>query len=195
MEDEHSEKANNKPFLVLDLDETLVCTTRLKTNSPCDVICVGKQKIFLQKRPGLAEFIEKISMLFHIIIFTSAKNEYADKIINIIAPFVSKENRFYNKSITNYKGFYVKDLKKLKVPLDKTILVDDNPSSGIFQPYNQIIISPWDESSTDDTVIKEELLPLLSNVANRSNLSKAIRDEIESGKYKNLTHWSILRKI
>ncbi|KAH0795350.1 NLI interacting factor-like phosphatase family protein [Histomonas meleagridis] len=191
--DEKQDLQGNRPNLVLDLDETLVYITRLKTLFPSEPIYAGKQKFYLHKRPGLSEFLERASAIYNIIIFTAADKEYADSIIGKIAPFIPEGNRYYKKSIKNIKGFAVKDLNTLSLPIEKTILVDDSPSSGILQPLNQIIISPW-HGEKEDNVINAQLLPLVTNIGKSDNIPKAIVENTNKNRYENLTIWPTLLK-
>ena len=159
---------NERPNLVLDLDETLVYCTRIKTDKPSIRIRVGRYTFHIQTRPGLLEFLEAVAEFYNICIFTASEKGYADAVINAIAPFIPLDNRFYKTHVSYTFGCAVKDLECLGFALEQTILVDDCASNGIMQQANNIIITPW-MGEEDDNVLLGELMPLLLNIANKGN--------------------------
>lgn len=79
-----------KQTLVLDLDETLVhCTTNPVPNAdlvfPVDFN--GEHfEVYVLKRPHLEEFLDEVSKLFEVVIFTASQQVYADALLNLIDP-------------------------------------------------------------------------------------------------------------
>lgn len=68
--------------LVLDLDETLVhCSI-----SPFEGYDEIKDCIYISYRPYLVEFLEKVSSLFEIVVFTASEREYASMVLDRIDP-------------------------------------------------------------------------------------------------------------
>ena len=128
-------KFNKKNFtLILDLDETLI---KFVTN-----INYPKGKIIF--RPGLIQFLNKIFPLFDLILWTIAKKDYADEMINNI----EKEKKYFTARLyrdhASYKNnIYVKDLSNLGRPLDKIIIIDDKESNFSLQRSNGILIRPF----------------------------------------------------
>jgi len=67
-------------MLILDLDETLVHSSFKPLNNTCDITLKieleGKtHSIYVQKRPGAEEFIERVSKFFEVIIFTASLSQ------------------------------------------------------------------------------------------------------------------------
>ena len=128
-------KFNKKNFtLILDLDETLI---KFVTN-----INYPKGKIIF--RPGLIQFLNKIFPLFDLILWTIAKKDYADEMINNI----EKEKKYFTARLyrdhASYKNnIYVKDLSNLGRPLDRIIIIDDKESNFSLQRSNGILIRPF----------------------------------------------------
>ena len=128
-------KFNKKNFtLILDLDETLI---KFVTN-----INYPKGKIIF--RPGLIQFLNKIFPLFDLILWTIAKKDYADEMINNI----EKDKKYFTARLyrdhASYKNnIYVKDLSNLGRPLDKIIIIDDKESNFSLQRSNGILIRPF----------------------------------------------------
>ena len=175
-------EASEKPNLVLDLDETIVYCTRVKTQNESIRIRVGRCAFYIQTRPGLLEFLQTVSEVYNVYIFTASEKVYADAVINAIAPFIPMDNRFYKTHINYAFGCAVKDLERLGFPLTHTILVDDCPSNAIMQQENSIFITPW-MGQQDDEVLLCELVPLLLNIANKgSEMLSELFDGLENQK-------------
>jgi Dullard-like phosphatase family protein len=171
-----------RPVLVLDLDETLVCSVAIRPAMDHIAIRVGRRRVYVISRPGLPQFLTSISLLFDVCFFTASVKEYADQIIDAIAPQTPPERRFFRDSCTAYGGYPVKDLHTVKCSMDRVLLIDDVEGSALWQPENLIRISPWQGSDRTDSVLMAQLLPVLLAVAHEKNLpAMAIRRVRETG--------------
>lgn len=166
--------SDDRPVLVLDLDNTLVFSTPLRTVSTEFSICLGRRRFHVQVRPGAKAFLKEASKIFQIVIFTASKKEYADAILAEMAPYLIPIKCFYMDSCVYKYGYAIKDLRKLKIPLHRVLLVDDIMGSALFQPYNCLGISPWEGEPTDD-VLNSELLPFLKECAKNEDLVAAVQ--------------------
>ena len=141
-----------KQCLVLDLDETLIHYFYTPSGGSFLI------------RPFCIQFLEEMSKIFEIIIFTAAmkdvrlfcyKLKYADKIINLIDPNNKLiQHRLYRQhtSVTNV-GF-VKDLSKIGRDLNRLIMIDNIPENFRLQSNNGLWIKTWTEDMKD-TQLKE----------------------------------------
>lgn len=85
---------------MIDLDETMLHSEPFKTQKKYDLtlsFSSGKIGVFL--RLFLAEFLEQLSQIFEIVLYTSSKETYVQKILQKIDP-----NKIYFKQILNRKN-------------------------------------------------------------------------------------------
>ena len=85
-----SEDKMNLKTLVLDLDETLAHGQNIPFSSPKNQLSIEcklndiNTTIYFKIRPGVKEFLRKMSKLYEIVIFTASVEEYAKILINLI---------------------------------------------------------------------------------------------------------------
>jgi Dullard-like phosphatase family protein len=124
--------------LVLDLDETLV-----------HFFFTPSGGTFLI-RPFCFKFLEDMSKIFEIAIFTAATKDYADSILDIIDP---------NKKLINYRLYrhhtsicditFVKDLTKIGRNLNRCLIIDNLADNFKLQPNNGIQCGTWIDDMKD----------------------------------------------
>ena len=185
-----TEKTQAKPFvledinasqkvLVLDLDETLVHCSFYPTDYydmtvPITIDAV-QYDVYIQKRPFLDEFLKQIMPLFYVVIFTASLGPYANPIIDKILPNLPAPQRLFRESCTYSNGMYVKDLEMFNSPLNKIIIVDNNPCSFNRHQANGILSATW-EGEKDDTELMDRILPILLRCANASDVRTVIAE-------------------
>ena len=135
----------------------------------------GKEvDIHVIKRPFLDEFLESMSNLFEIGVFTASLEEYASKVIQQIDPNGHIQWALYRDSCSLYKGRTVKNLEFLPRRLDRTVIIDDRSTSFMFQPSNGIECAPF-VGNLEDTELRslQETFYRLSQI--EGDLRNAIR--------------------
>jgi len=137
-----SENDKGKKCLVLDLDETLVHSSFRVVNGADFVIPVQIDNdmhfVYVIKRPGVDRFLTEMARHYEIVIYTASLNKYADPLLDLLDTGKKIGARLFRDSCVYHEGNYVKDLSLLDRNLQGTIIVDNSPSSYVFQPENAI---------------------------------------------------------
>lgn len=159
-----------KKCLVLDLDETLVHSSFQMVSTPDLTVPVhlGEgvyQPIYVCKRPGVDAFLQAVSELFEVVIFTASLSSYADPVIDYLDPTNSMIcHRLYRESCLQFQGLYIKDLSRLGRNLNDVLIIDNSPVSYSMQPMNALGCRSW-FSDMSDLELEERILPLLKTLA------------------------------
>jgi len=141
-----------KKTLILDLDETLVHSSF----KPHDVkeadillpveldgnVCM----IYVLLRPGAQELCQRLAEHYEIVIFTASLSKYADPLVKIL----DSESRWcsyilFREHCTYIEDqeSYVKDMALLGRDLKDVIIIDNSPTSYLFQPENAFATKSW----------------------------------------------------
>ena len=163
-------KNNKKKTLVLDLDETLVHSQFMSFSDPSDVVIQIELEnemhdIHVMVRPGVKEFLEKMSKLYEIVIFTASVSKYADPLLNIIDKKGYCPHRLFREHCSLINTTFVKDLQRLGRDIKNIIIVDNSPISYALHPENGLPILTWFEDKSDRELYKiTTILQFLSTV-------------------------------
>lgn len=167
---------NRKKLLVIDLVDTLV---RIKKESFNDSVVedvmneletnysliVGESELQIQLRPGLSNFLKKIKLYYHIIVFTSSSRKYAEPILNFIDPNNTIFNlRLYQSDCsrinTGNEVIFLKDLRLfegIENFIGKVVCVDDDLMSFAYNMENGVPIVPFSQNCNCYSGDDEEL--------------------------------------
>lgn len=160
-----------KPTLVLDLDETLVHSTRAANTAPPSLggtsltVTVDGVVYLVAKRPHVDEFLSMVAQWFNLVVFTASLRGYADPVVDLLGPPLSTARRMYRSACTKrHDGGYVKDLDLLGLPSHKVVVLDNSPVSFSNHRDNAILISGWTNDVNDRELL--HLLPFLNALRN-----------------------------
>lgn len=157
--------------LVLDLDETLIhskfsiaqlqaCKTRGKADFQMRIIVEGRPiQVYVLIRPGVAFFLQRLALLYELVIYTASMSIYANPLVDTIDQDRLIPFRLYRDHCFSYQGSYIKDLSLLGRPMQDVIIVDNSPNAYHFHPENAVPILSWYDDPDDKCLF--EMLPLL----------------------------------
>ena len=181
-------KNKEKILLVLDLDETLIHATETELDRKADF------KIFdyhVYKRPFLKEFFDQVKDDFLLAVWSSASDDYVEKIVEHIFPKEIKLEFVWGRSRCTYKrnlrideyGYYddnylnhynyVKHLKKVKkhgYDQGKILIVDDSPHKCQDNYGNAIYPKEFRGEQLDDEL--KLLAPYLKTFIGKKTVMK-----------------------
>ena len=145
----------------------------------------GKQHtIHVLKRPYVDEFLDKMSQLYEIVIFTASISDYANPLLNKLDPRRRICHRLFREHCTSSGNLFIKDLRKVGRDLKDTIIIDNNPISYLYNKENGIPILTWHSSQSDNELMK--LIPLLEILSKCDDVRNIIK-KVVSGNYVNMT--------
>ena len=186
--------SSKKKTLFLDLDETLVHSAFKTYYSKEDIVFNmlydGKEHtIYVLKRPYVDEFLEKMSNLFELVIFTASISDYANPLLNKLDPKRRISYRLFREHCTIQGNLFIKDLRKVGRDLKDVIIIDNNPISYLYNKENGIPILTWHSFQSDNELIK--LIPLLELLSKTDDVRTVIK-KVVNGSYVN---YSIVDKL
>lgn len=153
---------HKKKTLILDLDETLI-HSMFEKNKASDIkiaIHITKNSIVeisINIRPYALTFLEEMSKIFEVVIFSSSQQSYANAILNVMDP----DNKFItfrifrDNCVIAEDGSLIKDLRILaNRDLKDIIIVDNSLLSYVWQCENAIPIIPFFDDKNDQELLK-----------------------------------------
>jgi Dullard-like phosphatase family protein len=128
--------------------------------------------VHVNVRPGLRDFLQKVSSKFETHVFTAAMSVYAQPVLNQLDPHGEMFSQVWYREHCRYdaqQNAYLKDLDALSLPPNnkssttltsssstlntrRTVLIDNNPLSFITHPENGILVSSFYNDAQDNTL-------------------------------------------
>lgn len=94
-------------------------------------------------RPHVGEFLDRMSAIFELVVFTASLKEYADFMIDQLDVKKLIKYRLYRENCSSIVGKQRKDLSRLGRDIDKTFIVDNLEDNYLLQPRSGLAVSSW----------------------------------------------------
>ncbi|PUZ63567.1 hypothetical protein GQ55_3G078300 [Panicum hallii var. hallii] len=166
--------------LFLDLDETLIHSQTDPPPARFDFTVrpvIGGQAVtfYVAKRPGVEAFLRAAADSFEVVVFTAGLQEYASLVLDRLDPDGEVfAHRLYRGACRDAgDGRLVKDLAATGRPLDRAVIVDDNPNAYALQPENAIPVAPFVDDENDQEL--QRVMAFLDVAAGYEDTREAIR--------------------
>ncbi|XP_069502773.1 CTD small phosphatase-like protein 3 isoform X2 [Ambystoma mexicanum] len=153
--------------LVLDLDDTLVsCSLSPSEDAEFTFPILFQDiyyKVYMKLRPHVKEFLETLSKMYEVFVFTTAKKEYAEKVLDVLDPQRKLiRHRLFQEDCICFLGHYIKNLNVLQRDLAKTVILDNAPHTCPYQNLNRIPVKSWMGDDEDEELLN--LIPVLEEM-------------------------------
>lgn len=117
-----------KLVIVLDLDETLVCS----------------RSVAMYVRPGAAELLRVLKNRCEVIVWTASVKDYALSVIRAIDTLNTISHCIFRHEFWCKPGEpVVKDIRLLGRPLNRTLLIDNTPGVFRVNPSNSLLVTDF----------------------------------------------------
>jgi len=155
----------DRPLLILDLDETLVSSSR----KPREHYDFQVAEHYVVVRPDLEHFLGQVFQWYDVAVWTSSGESYATDLVPAIFPDPSQlefcwaaprcTRRF---DFDRHQHYAVKDLKKVRrrgYALERVVMIDDSPEKLERNYGNHLRISSFEDDPDDRELVA--VLPFL----------------------------------
>ncbi|XP_059385116.1 CTD small phosphatase-like protein 3 isoform X1 [Carassius carassius] len=164
--------------LVLDLDETLVFSSLNVIHDAEYTFNTHfqdhKYMVYVIIRPYVKEFLQAMTKHFEMFVYTSAKKEYAEKIVDILDPNKKLfRHRLYQEDCACVLGHYIKDLTVLERDLSKTVILDNAPHTFPYHLMNMIPIKSWIGDQEDREL--QKLIPYMEKLVHADDIRNVLK--------------------
>ena len=160
---------DDKILLILDLDETLIHASEACLDYAPDF---KYENYFVYIRPGLANFLKRMSSHFELAIWSSADDMYVSELVEKIKPDEIDFQFIWSKSQCTLRRNYELDRyineKRKGYQLERMLIVDDSPEKVVDNYGNAIYIMSFEGDKEDCEL--EKLSNYLISMKDESNV-------------------------
>lgn len=164
--------------LVVDLEETLMFSSLNVIEEAEYTFNTAFQdhqyKVYMILRPYVKEFLQSMAKIYELFVYTCAKKEYAEKILDILDPQRKLfRHRLYQDDCACVLGHYIKDLSLLGRDLAKTVVLDNAPHTYPYHLMNTIPIKSWSGEPEDREL--QKLIPYMEKMSAAEDFREVLK--------------------
>lgn len=121
-----------------------------------------------------------MSQHYEVVMFTASLSKYAQPLYSMLDKGNKSSYNLYREHCTLYNGLFVKDMARLGRDLANVIIIDNSPTSFLFQPENAIPSISWMEDKNDRELL--DFVPILEKLASVNDVRQYIPKFIKDNK-------------
>lgn len=164
--------------LVIDLEETLMFSSLNVIEDAEYTFYTTFQdqqyKVYMILRPHVKEFLQAMAKIYELFVYTCAKKEYAEKMLDILDPQRKLfRHRLYQDDCACILGHYIKDLSILGRDLAKTVVLDNAPHTYPYHLMNTIPMKSWSGETEDRELPK--LIPYMEKLSAAEDFREVLK--------------------
>ncbi|KAA8589443.1 hypothetical protein FQN60_012808 [Etheostoma spectabile] len=130
--------------------------------------------VYMILRPHVKEFLQSMAKVYELFVYTCAKKEYAEKILDILDPQRKLfRHRLYQDDCACVLGHYIKDLSILGRDLAKTVVLDNAPHTYPYHLMNTIPIKSWSGEPEDREL--QKLVPYMEKMSAAEDFREVLK--------------------
>ena len=171
-----------KKTLILDLDETLVHSSFNPVANADIVLPVEIEnkrcQVYVLKRPGVDEFLYRMTRYYEVVIFTASLPKYADPLIDLLDKHKYRFLKLFREHCTVGDNSFIKDLSRVGRESANMIIIDNSPNSYRLQPQNALPITSWYDNKDDRELLA--LTPILEKLSRVSDVRTYLRQIVKN---------------
>ncbi|XP_032599698.3 CTD small phosphatase-like protein 2-B [Taeniopygia guttata] len=135
-------------------------------------------QVHVKLRPHVQEFLESLSKTYEIIIYTTAKKDYAKKLLEVLDPKKKLIRHCLSQSdCVCSQGCYWKDLTCLGRDLARVVALDHTMQGFPAQAANWVPVPPWSGDPQDEELLR--LIPLLGQLGQEEDVRPEIQRQFQ----------------
>ena len=124
-------------------------------------------------------FLERAAEKYELVVFTASLAKYADPVLDILDPKGLIWGRLFRDSCVGAGSQFVKDMSILGRPASQAMILDNSPTSYMFQPEQAIPIESWFDDTNDRMLL--QLLPILDKLADCDDCVVGLKEIFNPG--------------
>ncbi|XP_054646577.1 CTD small phosphatase-like protein 3 isoform X1 [Dunckerocampus dactyliophorus] len=164
--------------LVVDLEETLMFSSLNMIDNAEYTFYTAFQhnqyKVYVILRPHVKEFLQSMAKVYELFVYTCAKKEYAEKILDILDPQRKLfRHRLYQDECACVLGHYIKDLSILGRDLTKIVVLDNAPHTYPYHLMNTLPIKSWSGESEDREL--QKIIPYMEKLSTAEDFREVLK--------------------
>jgi carboxy-terminal domain RNA polymerase II polypeptide A small phosphatase len=149
--------------------------------------------VYVIKRPGVDQFLQRLSEHYELLIYTASLSKYADPLLDKLDVNKVLSRRLYRENCAYFEGHYVKDLYLLNRDLSQTIIVDNSPMSYKFHTKNAIDCGTFIDDPSDTEMW--QIADFLISIAGTSDVTQHCNSWKEWCKKQSTNYASFINPI